>query len=349
MDTRHRVKNFWRYFMGVEKEIRSAFFSEDTDALAQLKQEVSLQAQSVCDIAVELERQDDFFELSFHGGANKTKQYICSLLKKDAPKELIDHWIINAFRQPLSQTALLAQVRINDQTYHGSDFIVYYEIDHAAKCIHVELYCEALIKLPEEQRLQVATAMLELYIGEVELEARIGDLKVITEKKEQTQNFCLLANFYEDICDIVMDEGWSEYREPCAIYSAYKLDRELEHDALRKDMIMIVTSHPQLQAEVLNHEADSLDEATRFGANYGYLYYEITQQKEQIALVRQQLERELQELFYPLSVARMIGGAIGTHYAYIDVLIYDRNAFELLLEKLNQHLAFSLYYRDFSA
>ncbi len=349
MDTRHRVKNFWRYFMGVEQEIRAAFLAVDEDMLSQLKQEVALQAQSVGDIAIELELQDDFFELSFHGGANKTKQYICSLLKKEAPKALIDHWIINAFRQPLSQTALHAQIQIEDQIYHGSDFIVYYEIDRQAKCIHVSLYCEALLTLKEEQRLQIACAMLELYIGEIELEARIGDIQVITEKKAHAQNFCLLANFYEDICDIVMDEEWSEYREPCAIYSAYKLDQALEHDALRKDMILIITTNPQLQEELFNHEQDTLDEAMRFGAQYGYLYYEITQQKEQIAFVRQQLERELHELFYPMSVARTIGGAIGTHYAYIDVLIYDFEAFEILLEKLNEHLSFPLYYQSFHA
>ncbi len=98
----------------------------------------------------------------------------------------------------------------------------------------------------------------------------------------------------------------------------------------------------------MNHETDSIQEAMRFGAQYGYLYYEITQEKEQIALVRQQLEKELQELLYPMSIARTIGGAIGTHYAYIDLIVFEQEALAILLEKINEHLSFPLYYQAFS-
>jgi len=347
MDTKHRVKNFWKYFMNIREEAECALANNRKSQIQDLLREINAQVESVCDGKAELETHDGFYELTFHGGANKTKQYICALLKKEAPKELIDDWIINAFRQPLSQTALNAQVRIDDRQYQGSDFTVYYEIDKAAKCIHVEVYSEALVKLSADKQLQVVYAMLELYIGEIELEGRIGNVRVVKEQKQDAQNFCLLPNFYEDICDIVMDEGWMEYHEPCAIYSAYKLDREITSETLRKDMKLIITTNSQLQEEVLNHETDSCQEAMRFGSQYGYLYYEIEQEGEQIALVRQQLEKELQDLFYPMAIARTIGGAIGTHYAYVDVLIFDKDAFDILLEKLNEHLSFPLYYRSF--
>ncbi len=243
MDTKYRVRNFWNYFNGVEQEIRTAFLQEDESLLEDLLREVNMQAQSVCDIRVEWEMHDGFYEISFHGGANKTKQYICSLLKKDAPKELVDNWIINAYRQPISQTALHAQVRIDDHIYRGSDFIVYYEVDETAKCIHAEIYSDALRSLKQDQRLQVVYAMLELYIGEMELEARIGDVTVLEKPRDDAQHFCLLPNFYEDICDLVVDEEWMEYAEPCAIYSVYKLDQPLHSETLRKDMILIVTTN----------------------------------------------------------------------------------------------------------
>lgn len=347
MDTKHRVKNFWNYFMGVRSELENALRREDEELLADLRRELSMQVASVCDAQVELETHDGFFELTFHGGANKTKQYICALLKKDAPRELVDDWIINAFRQPLSQSAFHTRLAIENVSYSGADFIIYYEIDRHAKCISIEVYCEALAKVAEERRLAIIIAMLELYIGEIELEARIGDIQVVEEPRQDARNFCYLPNFYEDICDIVIDEGWSEYTEPCAVYSAYKLDREITSDSLRKDMKLIITTNAALQEELLNHEADSCEEAQRFGARYGYLYYEIEQEGEAIALVRQQLERELQELFYPLSIARTIGGAIGTHYAYIDIIVFDFTALEIVLERLNEHLAFPLYYQSF--
>ena len=347
MDTKHRVKNFWNYFMGVREEVEQALAQNKQEEVQELSKEINLQVESVCDAKAELEYHDGFYELSFHGGANKTKQYICALLRKEAPKALINDWIINAFRQPLSETALNTIVKIDDHEYSGADFTIYYEIDQPARCIHVEVYSEALLKLEEKQREQVAVAMLELYIGEIELEARIGEVSVLTQPREDAQNFCLLPNFYEDICDIVMDEEWSEYSEPCAIYSAYKIDQEIVSETLRKDMKLIITTNAQLQEELLNKELDSCNEAIRFGAEYGYLFYEIEQEGEKIALVRQQLEKELQDLLYPLSIARTIGGAIGTHYAYIDLILFDKEAFTILLERLNEHLPFPVYYRMF--
>ncbi len=349
MDTKHRVKNFWKYFMGVHHELETALKKGDEALLQDLRRELSLQVASVCDAQVELETHDGFFEITFHGGANKTKQYICSLLKKDAPKELVNDWIINPFRQPLSQSAYHTLLSIDDVSYSGADFIIYYEVDKNAKCIPIAVYCEALLKVEKDRRLSIVVAMLELYIGEIELEARIGDIEILEEPRQAAQNFCYLPNFYEDICDIVINEDWSEYCEPCAIYSAYKLDREITSDSLRKDMKLIITTNAQLQEELLNHEADSCEEAQRFGAHYGYFYYEIEQEKEAIALVRQQLEKELQELLYPMSIARTIGGAIGTHYAYIDLIVFDEDAMEIVLERLNEHLSFPLYYQRFTA
>lgn len=349
MDTRYRVKNFWKYFIGVQQEIETAFQTADESLIEELRKEVNLQVQSVCDASAELDFQDGFYELTFHGGANKTKQYICALLKKEAPKQLVNDWIIGSYRQPLSQSALHAQIQLDDEVYSGSDFMIYYEIHKDAKCITIAVYSKALCGLEENKQLQVVTAMLELFIGEIELEARISDIKILTEPKTDAENFCLLPNFYEDICDIVIDEEWSEYREPCDIYAAYKLDQTIVSETLRKDMKLIITTNPQLQSECLNQEYESCEEARRFGSEYGYFYYEIEQEKEQIALVRQQLEKELQDLFYEAGIARMIGGALGTHYAYVDCIIFDRDAFQILFEKLNEHLSFPLYYRSFAA
>lgn len=349
MDTRHRVKRFWQYFMQVEESIRKALHTSDEEAIKDWRRELNEWGRQLYDGGIELEVQDDFYELTFHGGANKSKQYICALLKKDAPQQLVDHWIINAFRQPLSQSALHAQVRIGDAIYQGSDFIVYYEVDKDAKCIHTQIYSEALLNQKEAQALTIVYAMLELFIGEVELEARIGDVTILDAPKPDAQNFCLLPNFYEDICDMIVDEGWIEYREPCAIYAVYKLDDNLVSETVRSDMIMVMGTNPQLLEELWNHEQDSCQEAVRFGAQYGYLYYEITQQNEQIAFVRQQLEQEIQELLYPLSLARVIGGAIGTQYGYIDLIVFDADEFATVMQKLNAHLSFPLYYQPFHA
>jgi hypothetical protein len=48
-----------------------------------------------------------------------------------------------------------------------------------------------------------------------------------------------------------------------------------------------------------------------------------------------------------MSLARTIGGAIGIHYSYIDVAVFDIDGFKIALEKLNEKLSFKIYYRSF--
>ena len=128
---------------------------------------------------------------------------------------------------------------------------------------------------------------------------------------------------------------------------AYKLDEKLPSETLRKDMKMIITTNPQLQEELLNQEYQSCKDMKERGAEYGYLFYEVLYEDEKEALLRQQLEKEINKLFYDMSLARTIGGAIGIHYSYIDVAVFDIDGFKIALEKLNEKLSFKIYYRSF--
>ena len=113
-------------------------------------------------------------------------------------------------------------------------------------------------------------------------------------------------NLYEDLCDIIIDQEWMEYHDPLSIYMAYKLDEKPVSETLRRDMKLIVTTNPQLQEEVLNKEYATCKDFADKGGEYGYLYYEKLYEDEKEALVRQQLEKEINDLLYPMSIARII-------------------------------------------
>ena len=81
--------------------------------------------------------------------------------------------------------------------------------------------------------------------------------------------------------------------------------------------------------------------------NTGYLYYEKLYEDEKEALVRQQLEKEINDLLYPMSIARTMGGAIGMYYSYIDLAVFDRDGFAIALEKINEKMKFKIYYHSF--
>lgn len=346
MELKHRIHNFWKYFLTIQNNIEEDLKAQDFECLEQHVVECNKKLETISKGTIEFEESDGFFEMTFPSHGNKSIQYINALLKKEAPKALLDNWIINAYRPPLSEKAFHSMFEHDHQTYQGSDFKIYYEIDEVNKMIPIKVFCKGLLGLDKEHQLQITKTMLELFIGELELEARISSIEILEEEIDG-EDVCLLPNFYEDICDIIIAQEWIEYHDPTQIYMAYKIDEKITFEGLRKDMKLIVTTYPQLQEEVLNQEYTICKDMKQLGGELGYLYYETYGERKEIALIRQQLEKELQDLLYPMSIARTIGGAVGTKYAYIDILLFDRTAFRIAFEKIREHLSFDIYYKPF--
>lgn len=347
MNLKHRVQNFWKYFMKERIHLEDALSKGNTKEYSHLLKDFNAHLKKVCQVSMEVEMSETgFYEMTFDTAGNKTAQLCAALLKKDAPKEMAEDWIINAFRQPLSEKALHSVLDINGKQYSGADFKVYYTIEEEAKMISLKVYCEGLKGLEEERKQRIVAYMLELFIGELEFEARISHVEILDEECDE-ENVCLLPNLYEDICDIVIDRDWMEYHDPLSIYVAYKLDEKPVSETLRNDRKLIITTNPQLQEELMNKQYDSCKDFKALGGEYGFLYYEVLYEDEKEALVRQQLEKEMNDLLYPMSIARTIGGAVGEYYSYIDLAVFDIDGFQIALEKINEKMTFPLYYKSY--
>ncbi|MFR5326186.1 MAG: hypothetical protein ACLTFV_08370 [[Clostridium] innocuum] len=347
MNSKHRVHNFWSYFLTIQQPLETALREQDRHEYEHLLNDINEQLKTVCGCKLEVEMSETgFFEMTFATGGDKTAQLCSALLKKDAPQQLSENWIINAFRPPLSERALNSYLQLNGQTVRGADFKVYYTIEEESKTVELKVYCAALQGLEETNKESIVAYMLELFIGELEFEARISRVEILDAEIDE-ENVCLLPNLYEDLCDIIIDQEWMEYHDPLSIYMAYKLDEKPVSETLRRDMKLIVTTNPQLQEEVLNKEYATCKDFADKGGEYGYLYYEKLYEDEKEALVRQQLEKEINDLLYPMSVARTMGGAIGMYYSYIDLAVFDRDGFAIALEKINEKMKFKIYYHSF--
>lgn len=348
MNLKHRVRNFWDYFLTIQMELEEALKKQERSDIAHYLEDINSRLANVTKTKMEIEMNDGFFEMTFPCGSDKTAQLCSALLKKDAPELLIENWIINAYRPALSELAMQTFMTIEGKEYHGSDFKVYYTINTELKMLDIKVYCEGLKRLDQDTKERLVAHMLELFIGELEFEARIASVSILDEvSTEEDEDICLLPNFYEDICDLIMDQEWMEYYDPLAIYTAYKLDEKPMSETLRNDMKLIVTTNSQLQEEILNKEFETCKEFYALGGQYGYVYYEKMYEDEKEALLRQQLEKEMNELLYPLSIARTMGGAVGVHYSYVDVAVFDIDGFQIALEKMNEKMNFKMYYRSF--
>lgn len=334
--------------MDIQSSLQVDLQNNEISAVKLLLDQLNEQLMLIAGCRLEVEMAENgYFEMTFDTGMNKTAQYICALLKKDAPQIVIDRWIVNAFRQPLSERAMHTVLNINNIQYTPIDFKIYYEIDENMKALHCQMYCPAFKGMDEVRQYDIARYMLELFIGELELEARITSLKVIEEPLD-AEDVVLLPNFYEDICDIVIDQDWTAYQDPTMIYSVYKLNEALKTAGIRKDITVLATSHAVLFEELQNKEDDSCRDFADKGGEYGYFYYERREESEDSAVRNARLEKEIHELLYPLSIARTIGSGMGFAHCYIDVAVFDKPLFMEALKKMNEKLPFDIFYKSFS-
>lgn len=345
MSIKKQVKRFWKIFETERKNLEKALLEHNHEEVSEIKKILATYFEELCNCELDIEEEDGIFEITFLPEQDKNAQIICALLKQLAPDVVKTNWVIHSSLPPLSQKALNTVLRLNNQDYGADDFSVYYEIDTNNHCLDVEVYCDAFQAMEPNKAMEIAVYMIQLYIGEVALEAYINHIEVIDAKK--SGNASLLSHFYEMLLDIIVEQKWSEYKDATSIYRAYKLEEEKIMEDVRKDMKMIFTIHPLMIGETLEGESFIANQFFDLGGEYGYLYYEHANSEVNDALVRQKLEQKLNELLYPIGVARSIGGAIGTKYAYIDLAIFDKQDFLKVLPKINEKLSIKLSYAPF--
>lgn len=345
MSIKKQVKRFWGIFETERKNLEKALLEHNHEEVSEIKKILSTYFEELCNCELDIEEEDGIFEITFLPEQEKNAQIICALLKELAPEIVKTNWVVHSSLPPLSQKALNTVLRLNNQDYSADDFTIYYELDTNNHCLDIEVYCDAFQAMEPNKAMEIAVYMIQLYIGEVALEAYINHIEVIDAKKGG--NASLLSHFYEMLLDIISEQKWSEYKDATSIYRAYKLEEEKISEEVRKDMKMIFTIHPLMIGETLEGESFIANQFFDLGGEFGYLYYEHARSEVNDALVRQKLEQKLNELLYPIGIARSIGGAIGTKYAYIDLAIFDKEDFLKVLPKINEKLSIKLSYAPF--
>lgn len=342
MNLSEKVNDFWNEYNIIRKELEPALVNNDLITSAKLIDKINEKLITVANCNLEVSYVDEFFEIDFNPGFNKTSQYICSLLVKFKPKDL-DNYSISAYLRPLSLTSESLKITDNGVEYTAKDFIVYYEIDAVNKNISIKVYCELFKNISVAEKEKYTYLMLNYFLGQLELELRITDIEIIDEPCDD-ENVCLMSSLYENVSDIVVDYDWPDYEDPTYIYYAYKLDKDCIEERVHKDIYLVHTSHPKLFEELNQSGKQIQEELKLLGGEYGYIYYEHTQEKEDIALYRQILEKEINNMVYDLKIARTIGGALGQKYAYINLIVFDRYLMMGAINKINEKLGTNLSY-----
>lgn len=349
MSVLDQIHAFWARFCDEEPALLKALQEKNYDQLSEILDTLNSLSYEISGAHFFVEDRAEEPEMTFDTGPDKTTQLICEKMKELAPESVKKTWIINDTLPPLSQKAIEASLQIKEERYSLFDMTVFYQIDEKNHSFVCKVYCPgfSLVDNTEYKR-EMSIYLVELAVGEKELEAYVGSVDYVDEP-ENGVDFCNLTELYEVILDTAEKRKWPQYEHPTDIYTVFKPHEDFASDSLRKDMKIIFTTHPSLIEESLGNKSDvSLDIKSREG-EYGYIYYANLFDAKEDASFRQALSTQIENILAPLHCAKVIGGAIGKSYSYIDLILYDETMFQKAFAQIQQQLKskVDLHYRSF--
>lgn len=343
MSSKQNVKEFWISFLKHQKALEVALDEQNKENINEIVHSLNDQIIKTCGCYLDVSKDDgEFYECTFLPMKDKTSQLLAAYLKKFAPASIIDSWIINECIPPLSEKAFQMNFDVKDLVFGVNDFEVNVVVNEEAKNFDLVFYCPAFEWMEDNECLSIVDSYLEYMIGSLMNEAYIQGFTCVINK--ELGDWVSMIDLFETLNDIIQEKKWTEFHDITTIYTAYKIEKEELKEERNHDKVVIKTTHPLLFVESVNHERFALDQANRLGAEFGTLSYLHEGYEESIAFEKKQLEQELNDLLYPLGIARVIGGAIGLNYCYIDVMIFDRQDFKVALNKINEKMKFQLEY-----
>ena len=189
-----------------------------------------------------------------------------------------------------------------------------------------------MIGNPENKK-EMSMYLMELAIGQLAYEAYICRVDFI-DTPDSDMKFCQMIDFYEVIMALVEKNHWKVYDKPIDIYSVYQPIQDFAHDALRKDMKFIFTTHPLLVEQTIEEKEEVLADLSSKDGEFGYVYYSNPFHNKEDALYRQKLSKQLDETISKVHAGKVVGGAIGKSFSYIDWIVYDKDVFMKVFNQL---------------
>lgn len=229
---------------------------------------------------------------------------------------------------------------------------LYAALNSKAHKVDLVVHCPSIMKLEETDRYNIFFVFLDAVVSEFYTMEYIGAIDFVAERPERME--LVPAEQLREFVDHAVAVGmWQKFENPCEIYSTYKYTpSDAEDRGLRDDVLIGMTSCPQLIADYYEGESRLWDEAYSNGVVFGFVYYEnSTVPRRELVTFRSMLEDEIAAKVKSENIADMLGGATGQKYSYIDCAAYDVDALipiatNALAEHSMLHAGFGWFKRD---
>ncbi len=240
-------------------------------------------------------------------------------------------WTFYPSRQPNFTEGFV--IDIGGHKFDPKEFWITPAINQESKKLDIVAWHPLLIHLPENDRMRPLFLFLDEFLGEFGTGQWIGTIDLSDSRLADAIPLNELPSF---IGKVAGDTGWKKL-PPGEEATLYRLQQP--HDRFpRGDIIIGTTMHPRLLNEYLRASGALPDPLAGTGADYVYAAFDvrILPRGEQSA-ARGVIEDALNLALRNAQSGRLLGGAFGARYAYIDLLLFDgQNSLAIVRDVLRQ-------------
>ena len=212
---------------------------------------------------------------------------------------------------------------------------------------NIRYYDRNLCSLPLEKSHGAAHIILELTLGEGVSFKYINEIERVSGIED---GMISLSGLRQHIEETVKSHGHDFFENPRDVYSQYQFTPK-EDGGLRSDVIICSTCMDSIVADYCNDSTEIFDHANGFGAQAVFIVFRNGNYDDSRSIVdfRHDLEdRITEEILEPDNLGFAIGGAAGTNYSYIDLIVYDFISFvDKVKSILKEYPDYSFYISDF--
>lgn len=322
---RERTQKAWTAFEGEEAEIRAMM---DADKTHERGEEIVDRIERILRLAFE----DVSFEVGFNGvkheliltpEGNRMKLFELVYFRSHAPASVLRHWEITLGRRGTSGNELHAGgVRIG-----GEDVQAWLEPDDDA--FKLSVFCARLadLKAKEEGRAWwMLTTLTDQLLGEIPHMRWINDFELL-DAPRAVSGF-LLSDLPDKLRELGKDLALDAETLLENSYVGYTREPDPDPDAdWRLDVIAGSTACPPLINGYMSADDETMDELHSDGVTAGFIAFSLDgftgeNRTQRIFAFREALEAKLEKACGP-DVVRMVGGATGVHFGYVDFMAWD--------------------------
>lgn len=229
----------------------------------------------------------------------------------------IEGWTFYAARQPGSIRGHV--IEVHGLRFDPKEIWVTPRIDEQAEKIDLTIWHPSWETLEDRQKYAVTFLFLDEALGEYGTSWWIGE---INHGKDQLSRSFPLQELADYVAVQSGEKGWKKF-PPGERWTLYSI-KDVEGDFPRSDIFTLSTAVPQLFTEYMDANGEIPDPLKGSGADYIYIsiakdFFPIG---EEVAK-RGQIEDALEAALSPIHAGRIVGGAFGSQYGYIDLLVFN--------------------------